>query len=919
MVALAPLLAAVKRDSDDLEIVKNIIEVFLVICGEPEDDVLEPHAALPNISLAKYSGASEYCEIIMKDREAVHIVIALLKDDTLYLRYSILQFLQLMARKVYDELAAAILSFPSGGFSSMVDLLEDKREVIRNELLLLLVLLTEKNTQIQRLAILESTIEKLFGLIEECGGIYGGEVIVEDAIKIIRNLLRYNPFNQNYFRESDCFRQIQVFLSTTNIPLGSVKWNSQVCNNVIYLLQLISLMCYRGHPKLNVIQTAFSKLKIVEILAQMATMLDIPCSVRAVALQTLSGLLFSNKGNQEIVAHCVFPSSFLDPRPFPTLVIVIKTAIDNGDNHELRMSAIDAIGAYLSENKDGQMVIAATFKSPRVDGSPSSTTELSAGSMIIGALLDLQSSQKKSKSLWYSSLLLSHIIRGNEECKRLTATFRPKDSSSAESEDPVELFDLLLLNLIDSVKHEHLKHASLGLLIVFATWLKSSPVMISRFVREGSNIQFLIELINQNSSYDPMIQGFAGVLFGICILEQQDEGDSQFNRYEGGFVSDTLIFLSREALIEVAKNRIGLDVFVSRLQRLQDRILQFQANRIDASFPQSGDLFDESYASLATSVKDSLMKILLAPKDGLLRKPAHRNVSVETDDDDQQKMAAELSNLNHLMSSLQIQVAQKDAIIANLTASRPDSESEHELAKSLEIKLNYMVVENDRLQKLSDAYSSQIVQIEQDHQELMETLLVYEQELAAYRGMPLLQEQLPTLASPQPHWPSAVSLRDPNLPSAVLNNLSSSRRSSEEAIFKSDKDYPNLPASQTDDRTESVPCLETAASHFIFDPSITGEDNFFANFTEDSTSHDNGGPILPFVTVLGNDHARIQSAPIDVVPADSERPSTVIAACHEDTVLSKTLNAPGSHSSAQNPSIMDFLKPKTPTSTTHDV
>lgn len=530
MIAISPLLAALKRDSDDPDIVKNIIEVFLVICGEPEEDVIESHSSLSEIS-ARTTGAHEYCEIIMKDQETVHIVISLLKDETLYLRYTILQFLQLTARKVYDELAAAILSFPSGGLSCIIELLEDKREVIRNELLLFLVILTEKSTQIQRLAIFESAIEKLFSLIEEYGGVYGGEVVVEDALKIVQNLLRHNPFNQNYFRESDSFRQLQKFLSPAEVPLGSVKWNRQVCNNVTSLLKIISLVCYRGHPKQKVVQDSFMKIKIMEPLARIVTLLDIPPLVRTEALQSLARLLVSNKGTQDALAHSVYPSSFLDPRPFPTLVIIIRTALEGGDDHELRMAATEAVGAYLADNKDGQLVIAATFKSPKLDGSPNSKAELSAGSMIIENILDMQSSQKKSRNVWYASLLLSHVLRGNDECKRLTASFKPDEAASSEEDEPSELFDTLLLNLIDSVKHDHMKLATIGLLIVFSTWLHSSPVMISRFLREGSNVQFLIELINQNSAYDPMIQGFACILFSICLLEQADEGETSFNRY----------------------------------------------------------------------------------------------------------------------------------------------------------------------------------------------------------------------------------------------------------------------------------------------------------------------------------------------------------------------------------------------------
>ena len=74
-------------------------------------------------------------------------------------------------------------------------MLDDKREIIRNEGLLLLISLTKSNAEIQKIVAFENAFERVLNIVEEEGST-DGDIIVQDCFQLIHNLLRYNISNQ---------------------------------------------------------------------------------------------------------------------------------------------------------------------------------------------------------------------------------------------------------------------------------------------------------------------------------------------------------------------------------------------------------------------------------------------------------------------------------------------------------------------------------------------------------------------------------------------------------------------------------------------------------------------------------------------------------------------------------------------------
>ena len=88
----------------------------------------------------------------------------------------------------------AIMTSPVG-VSRLIDLLDDTREVLRNDGLLMLIQLTENDADIQKIIAFENTFERLLNIIAEQGST-SGDIIVQDCLQLMQNLLRHNISNQ---------------------------------------------------------------------------------------------------------------------------------------------------------------------------------------------------------------------------------------------------------------------------------------------------------------------------------------------------------------------------------------------------------------------------------------------------------------------------------------------------------------------------------------------------------------------------------------------------------------------------------------------------------------------------------------------------------------------------------------------------
>lgn len=148
----------------------------------------------------------------LASEKPLHALLELFASPHFYVRYFSLQLLGTLLSTRPEPVQKQVLSAP-GGLGTLVDVLDDKRDIIRNEGLLLLISLTSHNADIQKLAAFVGAFDKLLAIIELEGGIAAGGIVVQDALAAIVGLLRYNASNQVSLHHGS-FEHIVYFLSS---------------------------------------------------------------------------------------------------------------------------------------------------------------------------------------------------------------------------------------------------------------------------------------------------------------------------------------------------------------------------------------------------------------------------------------------------------------------------------------------------------------------------------------------------------------------------------------------------------------------------------------------------------------------------------------------------------------------------------
>jgi len=113
-------------------------------------------------------------ERLLQHERSVEVLLALLDDSTMWIRFFTIQLLIALLSQRPAMAEEAVLQCPAG-LSRLLTVLEDKREEVRNELLLLLLTLTRGNPLIQQFVAFQEGFERLFEIMrEEVGVKWGG-------------------------------------------------------------------------------------------------------------------------------------------------------------------------------------------------------------------------------------------------------------------------------------------------------------------------------------------------------------------------------------------------------------------------------------------------------------------------------------------------------------------------------------------------------------------------------------------------------------------------------------------------------------------------------------------------------------------------------------------------------------------------
>ncbi|KAJ3275936.1 Vesicle-mediated ER to Golgi transport protein [Terramyces sp. JEL0728] len=513
------------NDRMDVEIIKLTLETLNILCSTNGDDDM----------------GKTLTEIFVKDAQNISLLLDILAEVDFYVRFNCVQLITTLFNNVGNALHEGILTSPLG-ISRLIDLLDDRREIIRNgklvltvDGLLLLISLTANNADIQKIVAFENAFDRLFSIIMEEGSIEG-DIIVQDCLQLMCNLLKHNASNQNLFRETSCIKKVPHLLvyrdangQSVSLAKNRDELSEQKIANITSVLELIRILVEGNNQNTTINQNLFGQSNMVAALFELGMTTHMPLNIRIQSLLAVGDVINLHEVNRDRFSRCSAKMSIQaehtglpNQKPPPgtltqSAMALIQTAMGKNP-FGLQSAATYAFRCYIEDNMEGQIAISTSLK-------PSSDSE--TGSLIVANLLDLTTARKDPWVLWFAANMLLHSLHRNPHSQDLALSV-----IFQEHGETISLIHKVCYTLLCASRDNLDPKVQIGLLSLLA----------------------LVEQINHASGIDPIVQGLAAFLYGL-VFEFNDDSEPTFTRAN---------------LQNVVSSRIGVDNFLSRAQRLKE-------------------------------------------------------------------------------------------------------------------------------------------------------------------------------------------------------------------------------------------------------------------------------------------------------------------------------------------------------------
>ncbi|GAA5849938.1 hypothetical protein JCM8547_000958 [Rhodosporidiobolus lusitaniae] len=302
--ALPILLGVLEEDAqEDVEMAKAVVETMSLLCEVEEVDgrPVRDDSGLRNT------------DVFLATPTPLHTLLTLLTPAHFYLRFFSLQLLGILLANRPAQVQQYVLT-AAGGVGRLVETLDDSREIIRNESLLLIIALTTQNADIQKLLAFEGAFDKLFGIVRSEGGIGSGGIVVQDCLAAVGGLLRWNVSNQNYFRETSCiplFAPLLLFPRPNALTPQSLStfafqsWSEQKVINAGLVISLVRMLVGGAGSGRSGNQKALLQTGLTRCLIELALASNAPAVLKSQSLNALADILRLSPDNQSLLTSLI--------------------------------------------------------------------------------------------------------------------------------------------------------------------------------------------------------------------------------------------------------------------------------------------------------------------------------------------------------------------------------------------------------------------------------------------------------------------------------------------------------------------------------------------------------------------------------------------------------------------------------------
>lgn len=774
---MPPLIQVLQNDGQDAEIIGYALDTLCnIVTSEEFDEEADNPAVSVNVG-------EQFTEMFIKSPEHVTLVMGYLDEYDFRVRRAAIQLITSLIANKTRELQDLVLVSPMG-VSKLMDLLTDTREVIRNDVLLLLIELTKGNSNIQKIVAFENAFDRLFDIVREEGCSDGG-IVVEDCLILLLNLLKNNSSNQQFFKEGSYIQRLApmfILSSTNSNDLDESGWTPQKVSNFHCMLQVVRALVTPSNQQqvVSACQRVMQKSQLLKALCDILMGSGVPADILTETINAVAEVVRGDRDNQDELGRLTAPSQ----PPRPAIVVLLMSMINEKQIQALRCAVLYCFQCFLYRNVDGQRALVQTL----LPFSPTDFSVLTTGQLLCTGLFSTD-----TLANWFSAVAMMHALVDNvaqkEELLRVLL-------ATPGGQRPITLLEQCT-NLMQQERYR--LQSKVGLLMLLSVWLAHCPSAVKALLETQGTMAYLTAQLcaNEHDEREYLVQGMCAFLMGLCI---------QFN-------DNSLPNQRREDISQLIIKRIGQETFCNKLSEVSrheaysrackqvqirakgasELLLDYEYCKLykglEALLAKQVSGFDVDGIELTELTLSSEAAALVAQYKGIIR---GMDVQIQTLQQSSKDLEQQNSNLKEQLSqeqSLKSQLADQNTLLkAQLAAQSPASEQPGQTAvpavaqpaqpdkdelHAARYLANMYFEENIRLTKeletlrqqlaaekqRADAANETLLATQKDQEDLLELLADQEAKLARYEP-PATTGEAPPPPEPAPAPASAPAEDD---------------------------------------------------------------------------------------------------------------------------------------------------------------
>lgn len=695
---LRPLLQTLEKDVANVPTLKAVMETLIILFirgGESEEEETLgwisnqsriQNGKYPSPFFMKDIGVDQFSmwiadEVISCDDYIKAMVDTLQSNQDYHVRLYTLQFLEALVATRSTRSKECLINIPLA-IPTIVSLLSDSNDPVRNETILLLMALVNDNFNIQKLVAFENTFDRLFEIIDEEGGIRGS-ILVQDCLTLVTNLLTYNASNQKFFLETDCVPKLAKLLAEpiessldedelASMPAAPIVWTDQRLQNMAIALEICKSFVDEDNISREQNQNRLHQAGIFFSVLRLTFSPVTESPIRKTALEVTGDLIAGNNDLQLEFSRIDVP--YIDPslptqvqrydKFIPAPLALLNWCLLSNSVHifDIRLASAYCLRSLFMENSEAK--IAFVTDQIKASHNPNFYYELAkdgegiespekneniASTPYANIFTTLMSFDFEAKlnpyRIWFASVILIYLF---EDCPENRESARKlRVGNSDEGEEVMISIQAISEILTTSLEYSDPRIA-VGLLLLLTIWLFEDFEAVNDFLSDLTIIKSLLGFLSKNSTESSgLVHGMTAILVGIVY---------EFSRKSSP--------IPRSDLYSLVTKSLGADNYALKVKQFRDceefksftDPLQSNFEKDSTGLPKV--FFIENYLEL---VKDNFHRIRKALSHDPLVEPQLR-VSYEAFEEMQNKLAQlthELKEVNEKSAANEKYLKQK--------------------------------------------------------------------------------------------------------------------------------------------------------------------------------------------------------------------------------------------------------------------